>query len=383
MSVSTADGTTAVAPSAVNVASAGQGNRIAFDRVTVAYRNTVVLENFSLIIEPGEFAALLGPSGSGKTTALRSVAGFVRPVTGSVSIGDEDVTTMPPYARGIGMVVQNYALFPHMTVAENVAFGLRARGAARALIEQRIRECLAMVDMGQYAKRYPRQLSGGQQQRVAIARALAIRPRVLLLDEPLSALDAQIRRNMVEELGRLHRELPNLTVLYVTHDQAEALTLADRIAIMRDGRLSAFGNARSLYHRPPNRFTAEFLGHANVIPVRTEVLDAASGWMRVRFGATALLATAANNIPPGVKMQLCLRPHSLKLEPAPDRPNMIEGAVEELHWQGQTQSIALSVNGSTIRVVSTEIRQLPKIGEKVIVHFAAEDAVLIPEDRNA
>ena len=378
-----ADGAATAAPSMAHVTSEGEGNRIAFDRVTVAYRNTIVLENFSLIIEPGEFAALLGPSGSGKTTALRSVAGFVRPVSGRVSIGDEDVTTMPPYARGIGMVVQNYALFPHMTVAENVAFGLRARGAARALIKERIRECLAMVDMGQYAKRYPRELSGGQQQRVAIARALAIRPRVLLLDEPLSALDAQIRRNMVEELGRLHRELPKLTVLYVTHDQAEALTLADRIAIMRDGRLNAFGQARSLYHRPPNRFTAEFLGHANVIPVRTEALDIASGGMRVRFGTANVLAAAENDIPAGVDAQLCVRPHSLKLEPAPDRPNMIEGAVEGLHWQGQTQSIALSVNGLTIRVVSTELRQLPKIGEKLRVHFTAEDAVLIPEDDSA
>jgi 2-aminoethylphosphonate transport system ATP-binding protein len=384
MSIATAmDRTATAAPSTAHVVPEGQGNRIAFDRVTVAYRNTVVLDNFSLIIEPGEFAALLGPSGSGKTTALRSVAGFVRPVSGSVSIGDEDVTTMPPYARGIGMVVQNYALFPHMTVAENVAFGLRARGAARVLIEERIRECLAMVDMSQYAKRYPRQLSGGQQQRVAIARALAIRPRVLLLDEPLSALDAQIRRNMVEELDRLHRELPDLTVLYVTHDQAEALTLADRIAIMRDGRLSAFGEARSLYHQPPNRFTAEFLGHANVIPVRTEALDGASGRMRVRFGAANLLTTAANNIPAGANTHLCVRPHSLKLEPAPDRLNMIEGAVKELHWQGHTQSIALSVNGSTIRVVSTELRQLPKIGEKLTVYFAAEDAVLIAEDGNA
>ena len=151
------------------------------------------------------------------------------------------MTDLPPYARGIGMVVQNYALFPHMRVADNVAFGLHARGAPTAVVRERVARCLRMVGMADYARRYPRELSGGQQQRVAIARALAIRPRVLLLDEPLSALDAQIRRSMVEELARLHRELPHLTVLYVTHDQSEALTLADRIAIMRDGELIALG----------------------------------------------------------------------------------------------------------------------------------------------
>ncbi|MEJ2625131.1 MAG: ABC transporter ATP-binding protein, partial [Pseudolabrys sp.] len=168
----TVDGAATTAPSAASAATDAQDNSIAFRGVTVAYRNAVVLADFNLTIEPGEFAALLGPSGSGKTTALRAVAGFVRPTSGSVSIGAADVTAVPPYARGIGMVVQNYALFPHMTVAENVAFGLRARRAARALIGERIRECLAMVSMAQYAERYPRQLSGGQQQRVAIARAL-------------------------------------------------------------------------------------------------------------------------------------------------------------------------------------------------------------------
>ena len=231
----------------------------------------------------------------------------MRPTGGRIRIGGEDVTDLPPYARGIGMVVQNYALFPHMRVDENVAFGLRAQGAPRELIAERVRECLRMVGMQDYVERFPRQLSGGQQQRVAIARALAIRPRVLLLDEPLSALDAQIRRAMVDEMARLHRELPNLTVLYVTHDQSEALTLADRIAIMRDGRLSAFGPSRQLYRRPPNRFTAEFLGRANLLPVRLEAIDPQRGLSKVRFGETALVAEPA----PGMSRRrrlLALRP---------------------------------------------------------------------------
>ena len=241
-------------------AATAAGVGIGFDGVTVAYRGQVVLRELSLTVDPGEILAIIGPSGSGKTTALRAVAGFVPPTAGRIRIGERDVTDLPPYARDLGMVVQNYALFPHMRVEENVAFGLRARRAPDALVQERVQECLRMVGMSAFLGRYPRELSGGQQQRIAIARALAIRPSVLLLDEPLSALDAQIRRSMVEELARLHHELPGLTVLYVTHDQTEALTLADRIAIMRDGRLVAHGGARDLYREPPNRFTAEFLG---------------------------------------------------------------------------------------------------------------------------
>jgi 2-aminoethylphosphonate transport system ATP-binding protein len=183
-------------------------------------------------------------------------------------------------------VVQNYALFPHMRVDENVGFGLRARRAAATLVRARVAEALAMVGMDAYAGRYPRQLSGGQQQRVAIARALAIRPRVLLLDEPLSALDAQIRRSMLGKLARLHRELPHLTVLYVTHDQTEALTLADRIAILRSGRMVAEGSAQMLYREPPNRFAAEFLGRADLLPVHCEAPPgtAPANLVPVRFG---------------------------------------------------------------------------------------------------
>jgi 2-aminoethylphosphonate transport system ATP-binding protein len=230
------NGAATAVPSTAHLASEGQGNRIAFHGVTVAYRNTVVLDNFSLIIEPGELVALLGPSGSGKTTALRSVAGFVRPVSGSVSIGDEDVTTMPPYARGIGMVVQNYALFPHMTVAENVAFGLRARGAARALIEERIRECLAMVDMGQYAKRYPRQLSGGQQQRVAIARALVQQPERILADEPVASLDPRNSRIVMDALLRINKHF-GITVICNLHSLDLARSYCDRLIGMAAGRV--------------------------------------------------------------------------------------------------------------------------------------------------
>ncbi len=288
----------AMAASAALASAQGPGGEgITFEGVTVAYKGTVVLDKFSLQIQRGEIMALIGPSGSGKTTALRAVAGFVRPVAGRVKIGETDVTDLAPYARGIGMVVQNYALFPHMRIEENVAFGLKAQKASPDLIAERVKECLRLVGMSGYIGRFPRELSGGQQQRVAIARALAIQPRVLLLDEPLSALDAQIRRSMVEELAKLHRDLPNLTVLYVTHDQSEALTLADRIAIMKDGRLSAFGPSTELYGRPPNRFTAEFLGRANLLPVRVEG-PADDDLVRVRFCASEWLVPATACRPP-------------------------------------------------------------------------------------
>ncbi len=255
---------------------------IRFDSVTVAYDGNVVLDALDLTVGPGEVMALLGPSGSGKTTALRAVAGFVRPASGRVFLGDRDVTDLPPHRRGIGMVVQQYALFPHMRVEDNVAFGLKARKVAKAEIRTRVLEALEMTGMGAYARRHPRELSGGQQQRVAIARALAIRPDVLLLDEPLSALDAQLRSGMLAELARLHRELPDVSILYVTHDQVEALTLADRIAVMDRAKLRACGTPRELYRAPADAFTASFVGGANLLPVTVGDRECPSGTRRSR-----------------------------------------------------------------------------------------------------
>ena len=280
-------GAEAIARSVAQAPSAD--STVRFDAVTVAYRGAIVLKPLTLDVAAGEILAMIGPSGSGKTTALRAVAGFVRPASGRIHIGGADVTDVPPYERGLAMVVQNYALFPHMRVADNVAFGLKARAAPKKLIEERVDDALRIVGMQKFLKRYPRELSGGQQQRVAIARALAVRPRVLLLDEPLSALDAQIRRSMVEEIARLHADLPGLTILYVTHDQSEALTLADRIAILKDGALSAIGRTSDLYRRPPNRFAAEFLGRANLLPVVVEGDVRKEGMVAVRAGDDRLV----------------------------------------------------------------------------------------------
>jgi 2-aminoethylphosphonate transport system ATP-binding protein len=356
---------------------------IAFAGVTVAYGGASVLKDLELTIPPGEIVALIGPSGSGKTTALRAVAGFVRPTRGTIRIGDRDVTDLPPYARDIGMVVQNYALFPHMRVAENVAFGLRARRVAEAMIAERVRKCLQMVGMVDFARRYPRELSGGQQQRVAIARALAIRPRVLLLDEPLSALDAQIRRNMLEELARLHRELPGLTILYVTHDQAEALTLADRIAILRDGRLVAYGPSQALYRRPPNRFAAEFLGRANLLPVLVDHLCENGKLAAVRFGRDLLLAQPHPQLRAGDDCFLCIRPHEVSLVAFAEPANAVSATVQSVVWQGDLHSIALTTHDSLVRVVCAPLRDPPRPGDALLLHFATENSILIPFDAPA
>jgi 2-aminoethylphosphonate transport system ATP-binding protein len=342
---------------------------IRFESVSVAYGGTTVLDSLDLTVEPGEVMALLGPSGSGKTTALRAVAGFVRPVAGRVLIGGRDVTALPPHKRGIGMVVQQYALFPHMRVEDNVAFGLRAQKAPKAEIPGRVAEALEMTGMAAYAKRYPRELSGGQQQRVAIARALAIRPGVLLLDEPLSALDAQLRSGMLTELARLHRELPEVSILYVTHDQVEALTLADRIAVMDRARLQDCGTPQQLYRAPSTEFTASFVGNANLLPVT--VADGGA----VFAGRPLTLDPGA--AAPGSTATLCVRPHLLALGAG---PNALTGRIAEVQWRGSTHRLYVDIAGHRIKADLPELRETPALGDEVTLCFEPRDAVLLPAE---
>ncbi|MFC9588328.1 ABC transporter ATP-binding protein [Streptomyces sp. NPDC056944] len=339
---------------------------IRFDGVTVTYGSNTVLDSLDLTVEPGEVMALLGPSGSGKTTALRAVAGFVRPASGRVLIGDRDVTALPPHQRGIGMVVQQYALFPHLKVEANVAFGLKAQKVPKGEIPGRVAEALEMTGMAAYAQRHPRELSGGQQQRVAIARALAIRPRVLLLDEPLSALDAQLRSGMLAELARLHRELPDVSILYVTHDQVEALTLADRIAVMDKARLQDCGTPQDLYRRPRTEFTASFVGNANLLPVTV-------GAKGVTFEGLEL-EVPASEAAPGSTATLCVRPHLVGLGPG---PNALSGRITEVQWRGSTHRLYVEVGGHRVKADVRELRETPALGTEVTVHFAREDAVLL------
>ena len=364
----------------MTTASARRAQGVDLDAVSVAYRDTRVLDDVTLHARAGEILALLGPSGSGKSTALKVIAGFVAPCAGRVRIGETDVTALPPHTRGLGVVVQNYALFPHMRVEDNVAFGPRARGAPPQRVAQRVDACLRLTGMHDYRRRYPRELSGGQQQRVAIARALAVDPAVLLLDEPLSALDAQIRRGMVEEIARLHRELPQLTIIYVTHDQSEALTLAERIAIMRDGRISAVGATQQMYLRPPNRYVAEFLGHANLLPVR--LAAAGAELADVRFGDVPLRVAHGDASALGPDALLCVRPHALRLLDGADAApaNTLRGTVEAVLWQGDQQQLRVACGDARLRISAPPAPHPPRVGDVVRFGFAPRDACLVRSD---
>lgn len=343
--------------------------------VTVAYGSSVTLDIPHLAAARGEILALIGPSGSGKTTALRAVAGFVRPRSGRIFAAGRDITDLPPRARGIGMVVQSYALFPHLSVAENVGFGLAVRRVPRPERAKRVAECLAMVGMEGFAARMPRALSGGQAQRVAIARALAIRPPLLLLDEPLSALDAQIRAQMIDEIARLHAALPDTTILYVTHDQTEAMTLAHRIAILRAGRIAGLGAPRALYRHPPNRFVAEFLGRANLLAV---TVRGGAGGRTILDCAGTRLEVAGPPPPAGTPMLLCLRPHHL----APDAGgvNRLEGILREVRWLGTQQMLRVECGGTVLTASAPAAAALPPEGTTLLLGFAPEDATLLADD---
>ena len=302
--------------------------------VSLAYGATRVLHDVSATVEPGEFFALLGPSGSGKSTLLRLVAGFNHAQSGQVLIDGEDLSRVPPWKRDIGMVFQNYALWPHMSVAENVAFGLEERRLPRATVRAKVAAALDLVGLDQFAARRPGQLSGGQQQRVALARTIAIEPKVLLLDEPLSNLDAKLRVHMRAELLALQRKL-GITTIFVTHDQEEALSISDRVAVLDAGIIQQIGTPMALYDHPANRFIADFVGTINLVPGR--VVAQADG---VRF-ESALLGT----IPlAGVSMSasegaIAIRPHALVLAAA-DGPRdavriWLDGIVTEREFLGE------------------------------------------------
>ena len=346
----------------------------------VRYGTHVALDAVDLDVAPGEVVVLLGKSGSGKTTLLRAIAGFTRPSSGHIFLGDRDVTCAPPHARGLGMVVQNYALFPHLRVAENVAFGLRARRLSQREIDDTVPHFLDMVGMAAFGRRFPRELSGGQQQRVAIARALAIRPRVLLLDEPLSALDAPLRAEMLDELRRLHAQLPEMSIVYVTHDQTEAISLAHRIVLLRDGRIAAQGMPRTLHDMPPNRYAAEFFGQANLLPAT--LFDAgAAGAAHVPVHVAQQLVWAARTAesPIAGAALLCIRPHDLRIAVGADGPNRLHGLVQSVRWLGAVQRLVVTVDNLSIRVDLPGSMAAPRPGDALALSFDPERAVLLAD----
>ena len=326
---------------------------------------TQVLKDISLDIGAGEFFALLGPSGSGKSTLLRLIAGFNTAQSGQLLVGGEDISQVPPHQRNIGMVFQNYALWPHMTVRDNVAFGLVERRWTRSAIDTKVAEMLSLVGLEDYAARRPNQLSGGQQQRVALARTLAISPRVLLLDEPLSNLDANLRVQMREELKRLQRRL-GITTIFVTHDQEEALTTCDRIAVMDGGIVQQVGRPDQLYDDPVNRFVARFIGSVNLLPAR--VASGAAGAEPVTRTLKAVKVTSdvfgtitvpAHAVPPGqTHGELALRPLAMHLAPegTAARPDdiVIAGQIEEREFMGEYVRYRVRMVGGTGSAESIE-----------------------------
>ncbi|HEY7689059.1 MAG TPA: ABC transporter ATP-binding protein [Dongiaceae bacterium] len=276
-----------------------------------SFGGSTVVQSFELAVERGEFISFLGPSGCGKTTTLRMVAGFETPSAGTIRINRQDVTQLRPNQRNVGMVFQSYALFPNMTVAENVAFGLKVARRPAAERRTRVEEMLRLIKLPTLADRYPYQLSGGQQQRVALARALAIKPQVLLLDEPLSALDLKLRQGMRTELKALQKRT-GITFIFVTHDQEEALTMSDRIAVMSRGRIQQLGSALDVYERPVNRFVADFIGDTNFVTV--DIVGAENGWMRCRgVGGLEFRAAPAGDKRSGTAT-LAVRPEKIRLQ---------------------------------------------------------------------
>jgi putative spermidine/putrescine transport system ATP-binding protein len=330
------------------------------------FNGVVAVENFDLEVEPGEFVSFLGPSGCGKTTTLRMVAGFEQPTSGSIRLAGKDVTYAKPNERNIGMVFQSYALFPNMTVAENIAFGLRVRKEEGPARSDRVGELLELIHLPDKAKSYPNELSGGQQQRVALARALAIRPQLLLLDEPLSALDAKIRDDLRAEIRRIQRQL-NITTIYVTHDQEEALALSDRIVVMSKGRMEQVGEPFEIYNNPATGFVASFVGQLNRLPVTID--DPALG--RLRFGRYELRTTSMIEPPAGTEVSLMMRPEEITLDA--EEENVLGGTVENVTFLGSIVRVQVAVDGSKLiaDLFNERLLELPAAGDAIQVSFPA------------
>ncbi|MEO0818791.1 MAG: ABC transporter ATP-binding protein [Pseudomonadota bacterium] len=298
------------------------------------YGTLAAVDNIDLEIARGQFLTILGPSGGGKTTVLMAIAGFVEPSAGQILLDGDDITGLPPDKRKFGMVFQGYALFPHMTVADNLWFPLRVRGVSRAAAKPKVEAALELVQMGHLGRRYPTQLSGGQQQRVALARALVFEPDLLLLDEPLSALDKKLRSDLQWELKSLHQRL-GTTFIYVTHDQDEALSMSDEIVIMRQGRIEQQGQPGALYERPATRFVADFLGKSNFIEGRAQ--EANGGRLAYEAGGLSLLQETAERPATGASVTVALRPEKIVIAPGDAPPaveNRVEGRITAVNYYG-------------------------------------------------
>jgi putative spermidine/putrescine transport system ATP-binding protein len=357
--------------------SAGGKGALELHGLTKTYGEERVVDTIQASIHPGEFFSLLGPSGSGKTTTLMMIAGFVTPDSGTIRMDGADVTRVPPQRRGLGMVFQNYAIFPHLNVFENVAFPLRARHVPEAELRQRVESALELVQLNRFAQRYARQLSGGQQQRVAIARAIVFHPSIVLMDEPLGALDKNLRYDMQVEIKEIQQRL-GMTVVYVTHDQEEAMNMSDRIAIMNHGRIEQLGPPAEIYERPINAFTGRFLGEANLIEGTIEQLADKEASLRTRDGIS-LRAKFNRVATPGRAASLFVRPEKLTFGDTTDA-NRVEGIVRRRSFLGNM--IRSVVDAGPTTQLTIDQPNLgngtgPQVGEKVTVNWSIAHSLIL------
>jgi putative spermidine/putrescine transport system ATP-binding protein len=345
--------------------SRSDGSFVSFQNVQKSYDGeTLVVKNLNLDIAKGEFLTMLGPSGSGKTTCLMMLAGFETTTHGEIFLNGQPINNQPPHKRGIGMVFQNYALFPHMTVAENLAFPLSVRKFPRPEIEQKVQRVLDMVELGGFGGRRPAQLSGGQQQRVAVARALVFEPDLVLMDEPLGALDKQLREQMQYEIKHIHQSL-GVTVVYVTHDQSEALTMSDRIAVFNDGVIQQLSGPAELYERPQNSFVAQFIGENNRLHGVVSSIDAEGTCKVALDDGPTVEALAVNVGGEGTRTMLSLRPERIEINPDDGSvPNVLQGKIEELIYLGDHIRTRMSVAGHDDFVVKVPNRSGHKFLEE-------------------
>lgn len=339
------------------------------ERIVKKYGKVKAVDDLSLEVRDGELLTLLGPSGCGKTTVLRCVSGFVKPDSGDIYLGDRKITEIPPQKRGIGLVFQNYALWPHMTVFQNLAFGLQIKKLPKSTVRQKVERALSLVQLEGFGDRYPRQLSGGQQQRVALSRALVLEPDILLLDEPLSNLDALLREQMRFEIAQIHKQA-GITTIYVTHDQTEAMVISDRIAVLEKGRIMQLGIPLEIYSKPANKFVAGFMGTTNFIHGKVIGFDNDYAAVTTEDGVT--LTGRGRELKKGDEVDVAIRPESIKfLSPAeakttPHGPNLYEAEVVRASYVGELIDYQLRVKNHLIRAKG-EVRTPHGVSERVII----------------
>jgi iron(III) transport system ATP-binding protein len=353
---------------------------VKLENLKKTFGSVVAVDSVSLQIKKGEFFTLLGPSGCGKTTTLRMIAGFNKPDNGKIYFNDRLMNDIPPEKRNTGMVFQNYALWPHMSIFKNVSFGLEIRKVSNSEIKERVRVALDLVDLGEFEDRTPDQLSGGQQQRVALARALVIEPDVLLLDEPLSNLDAKLRVEMRKEIKKLQQEL-GITTIYVTHDQKEALSISDRLAVMSIGRIAQIGSPLEIYSNPKNRFVASFIGLINLFHGKISGISDGNFLIKTATGLE-ITASSLDNVEKGVKVLVAVRPEKIEVNPigfSHPHKNIVNGVVESIEYLGDLSRYCVNTEYQVINAdqYSPSVEKYFKLGDKVTLSFEREDINLI------